>query len=77
MSIYLTLQRPYGCEGNYDKTITIQKCGNYPYELALRFAQCHLRCGACFAAGYSWSDKFRKNKRVKKDILIERIVQDF
>ena len=78
MVVYLTLQKqPYGCRGNYNKTITIQKCGNKPYELALRFAQCCLRCGACFAAGYSWADKFRKNKRVKSNIPIERVIRDF
>jgi len=77
MVVYLTLQKqPYGCRGNYNKTITIQKCGNKPYELALRFAQCCLRCGG-FAAGYSWADKFRKNKRVKSNIPIERVIRDF
>lgn len=77
MSVYLTLQKPYGYEGNYDKTITIQKCGNPPYELALRFAGCCLRCGACFAAGYSWVDKFRNNRRVKSNIPIKRVINDF
>jgi len=77
MSVYLTLQKPYGCEGAYDKTITIQKCGDYPYELALRFAECCLRCGACFAAGYSWFDKFRKNRRVRSNIPLARIIDDF
>ena len=77
MSVYLTLQKSYGCKGDYDKTIAIQKCGNYPYELTLRFAQCCLRCGACFAAGYSWFDKFRNNKRVRSNIPIEQIIADF
>lgn len=77
MSVYLTLQKPVGSTENYDRTITIQRCGNFPYELSLRFAQCCLRCGACFAAGYSWPDKFKNNKRVVKDIPIEKVIDDF
>jgi uncharacterized Fe-S cluster-containing radical SAM superfamily protein len=78
VSVYLTLQRNHGCEsGDYNKTVAIQKCGNYPYELSLRFAGCCLRCGACFAAGYSWGDMFLKNKRVRANISLDRVLKDF
>lgn len=79
MAVYLTLQKNVGCEGHnkYDKTVAIQKCGNPPYELALRFAGCCLRCGPCFAAEYSWSDKFLHNPRVRKNIPLDRVLADF
>lgn len=78
MAVYLTLQKPQDCKyASYDKTIAIQKCGNLPYELALRFAGCCLRCGACFAAGYSWADKFLENRRVKPNISLNRVLKDF
>ena len=78
MAVYLTLQKDYGDRrSNYDKTITIQKCGDYPYELALRFAGCCLKCGACFAAGYSWEDKFRQNRRVRSNTPITQVLTDF
>ena len=78
MAVYLTLQKNYGDgSSNYDKTMAIQKCGRYPYELALRFGRCCLRCGACFAAGYSWEDKFRQNRRVCSNVPIAQVLTDF
>lgn len=78
MAVYLTLQKDYGDKrSNYDKTITIQKCGDYPYDLALRFSGCCLKCGACFAAGYSWEDKFRQNRRVRSNTPITQVLTDF
>lgn len=75
--IYLTLQKRYGADEPYCRTITVQKCGGAPYELALRFAQCCLHCGACFASGYSWPEKFRYSKRVRSDIPVEQVVDEF
>jgi uncharacterized Fe-S cluster-containing radical SAM superfamily protein len=78
MTVYLTLQKTSGRESSdYNRTIAIQKCGNPPYELALRFANCSLRCGACFAAGYSWSDKFLNNRRVRGNIYLDQVMADF
>ena len=77
MTVYITLQSPLEAKRAYTKTITRQKCGDPPHELALRFAGCNLRCGACFAAAYSWEEKFRGNRRVKADITIEQIFNDF
>jgi len=78
MPVYLTFQADINEESRkYDKTMAVQKCGDYPYEIAIRFAQCCLRCGACFAAGYSWVDEFQKNRRVHSNILPERILKDF
>ncbi len=37
--VFLTLQKTYGLDEPYGGTITIQKCGGAPYELALRFAK--------------------------------------
>ena len=36
-----------------------------------------MRCGACFAAGYSWSDKFLNNRRVKPNVPLGRVLKDF
>ena len=78
MSVYLTRQKNVGVKSwTYDKTIAIQYCGNRPFELALRFANCSLLCGACFASGYSWGDRYSGHKRVSKDIPIEAVVQDY
>jgi len=77
MTVYITLQRPLGEPGSYTKTITTQKCGQFPYEIALRFAGCNLKCGACFAYGYSWADKYLKNRRVKANLSVEKIVDDY
>jgi uncharacterized Fe-S cluster-containing radical SAM superfamily protein len=68
-SIFLTLQKDYGGEGDigaqgYGKTFAVQRCGGEPYEIALRFAGCCLQCGPCFASGYAWMSKFQKNPRV-------------
>lgn len=60
MPVYLTLQKNLGDkQAAYDRTIAIQQCGDYPYELASRFAGCCLRCSTCFAADYSWQDRPR------------------
>ncbi len=78
MPVYLKLQSNAGDRnGKDDRTVAIQKCGNPPYELSLRFAGCSLKCGACFAAGYSWEDKYRLNRNVAPGITIEQVVQDF
>lgn len=81
-SVYLALQRNYDFErqsycGKYDKTIAVQKCGDKPYEIALRFAGCNLRCGACFAYGYSWPEKFRKNRRVTNKKTVSNLIEDY
>lgn len=75
--VFLTLQKTYKIDEPYCRTIAVQKCGGYPYELTLRFAQCCLHCGACFASGYSWPEKFRHNKRVRSNIAVEQIVDEF
>ena len=75
--VFLTLQKTHGLDEPYCRTITIQKCGGAPYELALRFAQCCLHCGACFASGYSWPEKFKHNKRVRSDITVKQVVDEF
>ena len=78
MSVYLTLQKNYGDRGaRYAKTIAVQRCGQKPYELTLRFAGCCLHCGACFAAGYSWQESFRQHYRVRQDITVQQVVADF
>ncbi len=76
--VYLTLQQNYGerCH-SYSRTVAIQKCGNPPYEIALRFANCILKCGACFAASYSWTDRFENNRRVIRAVSIEKLIDDF
>ena len=81
-SVYLALLRNYDIflqkyVGNYDKTIAVQKCGDKPYELAMRFAGCNLRCGACFASGYSWPELFRKNPRVTNKKSVDDVVEDY
>jgi len=63
--------------GKYDKTIAVQKCGDKPYEIALRFAGCNLRCGACFASGYSWPELFRRSRRVSDKKSVSDIVTDY
>jgi uncharacterized Fe-S cluster-containing radical SAM superfamily protein len=78
VSVYLTRQKNVGVKSwDYDKTIAIQYCGNRPFELALRFANCSLLCGACFASGYSWGDRYSRHKRVSKDIPLETIISDY
>lgn len=78
MAVYLALQNSV-CEANgkQDKTIAIQKCGNPPYEISLRFAGCILRCGSCFASGYSWPDKYLQSTRVKRNIPLDRLIKDY
>jgi uncharacterized Fe-S cluster-containing radical SAM superfamily protein len=76
--IYLDLQKSYGSlSEKSDSTVAIQKCGNVPYELSLRFAGCNLRCGLCFASGYSWPDKYLKKKTVTKEKTVEDVLKDF
>lgn len=78
MSVYLTRQKNVGVKSwDYDKTIAIQYCGNRPFELALRFANCSLLCGACFASGYSWGDRYSRHKRVSRNVPVETIVRDY
>jgi len=55
----------------------VQKCGNEPHELALRFAGCNLRCGPCFASGYSWPELFRKNRRVVGNISSSGAIEEY
>lgn len=76
--IYLDLQKSYGAaDKNCDKTMAIQKCGNAPYEISLRFAGCNLKCGLCFASGYSWPDKYLKQKTVTSEKNVDDVVEDF
>jgi uncharacterized Fe-S cluster-containing radical SAM superfamily protein len=75
--IYLDLQESYGSVNKERSTIAIQKCGNAPYELSLRFAGCNLRCGLCFASGYSWSDKYLERRTVTNEKTVEDVVKDF
>lgn len=81
-SVFLVLQKDYDNEleassKKYDKTFAIQRCGGEPYEIALRFAGCCLKCGPCFASGYAWIDRFLKNQRVIRVDSLERIVNDY
>lgn len=76
--VYLDLQKSYGSASKkYDRTVAVQKCGNAPYELSLRFAGCNLRCGLCFASGYSWPDKYLEKKTVTNQKTVDDIVKDF
>lgn len=75
--VYLTLQRDPWKKGGYTKTFAIQKCGGEPYELALRFAGCCMKCGPCFASGYSWVDRFDNNRRVTCMKTLDDAIQDF
>lgn len=76
--IYLDLQRSYGSvDKTCDRTMAVQKCGHAPYEISLRFAGCNLRCGLCFASGYSWSDQFLRRKTVTNEKTIDDVIEDF
>jgi uncharacterized Fe-S cluster-containing radical SAM superfamily protein len=75
--IYLTLQRDPWEKAGYTKTFAIQKCGGEPYELALRFAGCCMKCGPCFASGYSWVDRFDNNRRVTCMKTLDDVIQDY
>ena len=76
--VYLDLQKSYGSTSkDFDKTMAIQKCGNAPYEISLRFAGCNLRCGLCFASGYSWPDKYLKRETVTNEKTVDDVVEDF
>lgn len=78
MSIFIALQNSIlGNNNEQIYTVAIQKCGNFPYEIALRFAGCNLQCGACFASGYSWPQKYQLSKRVRKDIAIDKLIEDY
>ncbi|WP_297212064.1 MULTISPECIES: 4Fe-4S cluster-binding domain-containing protein [Thermodesulfovibrio] len=77
--VYLALQRHYNAPKNqpHNKTIAIQKCGNYPYEISLRFAGCQLKCGACYSASYSWHPCFINSNRVVNNKTINDLVNDY
>jgi len=76
--VYLDLQESYGStDKKSERTIAIQKCGNAPYELSLRFAGCNLRCGLCFASGYSWPDKLLQRKTVTDMKTVDDVVEDY
>lgn len=74
--VYVALQNNYWEKSPEDKIIAVQKCGNAPYEIAMRFAGCNLRCGLCFASGYSWPEKFLTNKRVRR-ASFDKAINDF
>lgn len=75
---YLALQRHHDepKTNPANKTVAISKCGKPPYEISLRFAYCNLKCGACFASGYSWSNKCKSNNRVVKKGLAD-LIKDY
>ncbi len=75
MQVYIKKQND--CFTKNSSFIARQKCGNRPYEIALRFAGCNLRWGACFASGYSWPEKYRKNRDVFNNIPINTLVNEF
>ena len=80
--VHLCLLKNYDSErrqyvGNYSQTIAVQKCGDEPYELALRFAGCNLRCGPCFASGYSWPERFKRNRRVTNSKSVSDVIADY
>jgi uncharacterized Fe-S cluster-containing radical SAM superfamily protein len=78
LGVFLTLQKDYGNEkSRYKQTFAIQQCGGDPGEIALRFAGCCMKCGACFASGYSWIDRFQKNYRVIMVRKPEDVIRDF
>lgn len=75
---YLDLQKSFGsADKKRNKTMVIQKCGNAPYEISLRFAGCNLRCGLCFASGYSWSDLYLKRKSITNEKTVDDVIEDF
>jgi len=77
-SVFLTLQKDYGGKDKkYSKTFAVQQCGGEPYEIALRFAGCCLRCGPCFASSYAWVDKFLNNTRVVCGKTVSDLVRDY
>jgi len=71
------MQDSYGSENKTKRTVAIQKCGDPPYEVSLRFAGCNLKCGLCYASGYSWPDMYQHNKSVTNQKNIEDILKDF
>lgn len=75
--VYLALQKDPLKTGGYSKTIAVQKCGGKPYELALRFAGCCMKCGPCFASGYSWVNRFESSKRVTCAKTLEDLIRDY
>jgi len=78
LTVYLDLLKDcYVKEGKLDKVVARQKCGEVPYEIAMRFAGCNLSCGLCFASGYSWPDRFLKSKNVTHKKTMEDAVSDF
>jgi uncharacterized Fe-S cluster-containing radical SAM superfamily protein len=78
LAVYLDLLKDYyDREGKPEKVIARQKCGQAPYELAMRFAGCNLSCGLCFASGYSWPNLFLKGKSVSDKKTVEDAVSDF
>jgi uncharacterized Fe-S cluster-containing radical SAM superfamily protein len=75
--VYVDLRKDYDSKEKPSKVISRQKCGNYPYELCIRFAGCSLSCGLCFASGYSWSDRFLRRKTVTDRKTVEDAVTEF
>ena len=75
MAVYIKLQE---CKvRKISATTAVQICGDPPYEIALRFAGCNLKCLLCFAAGYSYADKFPRNKDVTSNVPIMSLIDDF
>lgn len=77
MDVFIALQKDVVLGGSQNKTVAVQKCGDPPYEIALRMAGCVLQYGLCFASGYAWPAKFQSSYRVKSGIPVERLIADF
>ena len=78
LAVYLDLLRDcYDRAGKKEKVVARQKCGEAPYEIAMRFAGCNLSCGLCFASRYSWPDRFLKAKNVTDKKRLEDATSDF
>jgi uncharacterized Fe-S cluster-containing radical SAM superfamily protein len=78
LTVYLDLLKDcYNKVGKHNSVVARQKCGEAPYELAMRFAGCNLSCGLCFASGYSWPDRFLKAKNVTGKKTVEDAISDF
>jgi uncharacterized Fe-S cluster-containing radical SAM superfamily protein len=75
--VYITLQKNLGEKGSYSRTVASQPCGNAPREIALRFGGCNIHCWLCFAKGYSWNESYRTHYRVRNNIPIATLVNDF
>ena len=76
--MFITLQKNYrGKDKDYRRSFAVQPCGGEPFEIALRFAGCCLRCGPCFASGYAWLNKFMSNRRVTSELTVDDAVSDY